>query len=92
MYWLHMSSYGWINICLLGLGWNLNKKLKEELSRICFSEKSYSVRTFEVYVFAHSHYNEIFLDETRHLGLSNHINYKVIGSEMRELWIFEVNP
>ena len=33
---------------------------------------------------------KLFLEETRQSELSNHINYKSMGLEMRELWIFEV--
>ena len=31
------------------------------------------------------------LDEAKYLELSNHINYKAIGSVLSEIWIFEVD-
>ena len=31
------------------------------------------------------------LDETKHLELSNHINYNAIESVLSEIWIFEIN-
>ena len=51
-----------------------------------------TVCTSGVYDTAYNHKNGMksILYETRHLDLSNHINYKVIELVLREIWFFEV--
>ena len=94
LYYAYMISYSWIRMKLLGLDWNWIGKLKEKLTRIDWVEKPYGVGTCEVYGFIHSHQNlmKINFTETRHLDLSNHINYKAIGLVLSEIWFFEVYP
>ena len=37
-----------------------------------------------------SKFNQPFLDESRDLDFSNHVNYKAIGPKMRDLQIFDL--
>ena len=39
----------------------------------------------------HQNLMKLFLDKTIYLGLSNHINYKVIGFKTKEIRIFEID-
>ena len=63
---------------ILRLCWRFGHKLEETLSKVAgigtLETRPYSEQCFLNYQ-----------DETRLLGLSNHINYKTIESEMREL-------
>ena len=54
--------------------------------------RTYPYRKLYGFTYRPQNLMKLFLYETRYLELSNHINYKPIGFEMKELWIFEVNP
>ena len=71
-----------------------SEKLKEKLKQIYWKLNLRRCPYDGVYDLFCGHRNLMkpFLDETRHLEIFNHINYKSIGLEMKEIWIFEVNP
>ena len=70
------------------------RKHKEPQNRIWVPLKAYGIYTCGVYGSSYDHQNlmKLFLDETRHLRIYNHIKYKAIGLVLSEIWFFEVNP
>ena len=82
--WFHMSLWDGIEVGMRGL--------RNRRSRMLFGLKPYGVRTYIVYGQKSNHQNliNLFLYETIHLELSNHIKYEVIGLVLQELWIFKI--
>ena len=65
---------------------NINRVVENRNPRTCPYNNLYSL------LHKSQKFMKLFLDETRHPGISNHINYKAIGLEMRELLSFELDP
>ena len=86
----YMTCCNWINLGIFGLGWGIGQKLKIQIELLELNPRKLSVLWTVQLDLQSQNLMKLFLDETRHPGLSNHINYKTIEPEMREICIFEV--
>ena len=86
VWWCFSSDLKWRNLVYV-------EELSKNSNRIGGIEKPWTCPYCEVYgfVFRYQNLMKLILYEIRHLELSNHINYKAIGSVLSEIWIFEVN-